>query len=949
MLNGKITTGQILKYSALPGLRPRLKDLFFSGFAHIPLFIASVFYAVRLLPAGHPYLNDRNLGQFGIRHVIAETANNLVLSRKHIDQILVFILVLLALFLVFAQIGLLLLGLFFQPALADNLPQGISGFFSITPEQAEQDLAYMFMDLVFGVPDVFDSCVSVGGQCRDVSGDIMADSSGAWILSGLGFPYPIHVGLHQMFQIYNIGLLVIAAMITFYFIAVVVAETAQSGTPFGQRFNKFWAPLRIVIAFGLLVPVSYGMNSAQYVVLYAAKFGSAFATNGWLLFNETMSERYLDDARTLISRPNIPEVGGLLQFMYVAKTCQQAHDVYNGVSDSADSTIKPYLVSDLVSSTARMEVEYFTDYETMVNFANGDNIVLIRFGEKGQEALGLGQTQMVNYGSYKGGVNPTCGELAFRLMDPRMPGSSNPPDKGIEVMQRYYWYLIQELWYVTLEGNTPMWEPIRNFSGQNFPRQTALSIAPWDPDPNAQKPPSNYKSALQEFYSRDLEAAMTDPGSTNLQGMLNSTKGALEEQMESGRWIVDDNLRAKGWAGAGIWYNRIADLNGSVTTAIFSMPAISRYPYVMEYVREQKRQQDENIDVSRRFEPVLGNGKAIWPAKSEDGVYATILWEAFKYWEIEDHVSTSHSDETGNAFIDVIHAIFGTEGLFNLRKNEQVHPLARLVGVGNSLIQSVVINMGAATGGAVAGAVLSRIWEQAGALASVLIGFSVMIASIALTVGFLLSYVIPFLPFIYFFFAVSGWIKGIFEAMAGVSLWALAHIRIDGEGLGSAAKNGYLLIFEIFLRPILIVFGLLGSVLVFAAVVDTLDEIWDVVTNNLTGFDIRAELTRDGAEPSTLQKMRGAVDEFFFTIVYTIVVYLVGVSCFKMIDTIPNNILRFMGENIQTFNDAREDPAQGLVAKVGIGTQQIVDRQIGTGVKGALQGVATMGSKRGGG
>ena len=56
-------------------------------------------------------------------------------------------------------------------------------------------------------------------------------------------------------------------------------------------------------------------------------------------------------------------------------------------------------------------------------------------------------------------------------------------------------------------------------------------------------------------------------------------------------------------------------------------------------------------------------------------------------------------------------------------------------------------------------------------------------------------------------FAVGGWVKGLFEAMVGVPLWALAHIRIDGQGLaGDAALNGYFLIFEIFIHLLMFFF-----------------------------------------------------------------------------------------------------------------------------------------------
>ena len=74
--------------------------------------------------------------------------------------------------------------------------------------------------------------------------------------------------------------------------------------------------------------------------------------------------------------------------------------------------------------------------------------------------------------------------------------------------------------------------------------------------------------------------------------------------------------------------------------------------------------------------------------------------------------------------------------------------------------------------------------------------------------------------------------------MVGLPLWAIAHLRIDGEGLpGPAAMNGYFLVFEIFVRPILIIFGMIAAVSIFAAQVDVLNVIWKIVSSNLVGHD----------------------------------------------------------------------------------------------------------------
>jgi hypothetical protein len=233
------------------------------------------------------------------------------------------------------------------------------------------------------------------------------------------------------------------------------------------------------------------------------------------------------------------------------------------------------------------------------------------------------------------------------------------------------------------------------------------------------------------------------------------------------------------------------------------------------------------------------------------------------------------------------------------------------------------------------------------------------VATITITIGFMLFYVLPFMPFLYFFFAVGGWIKGLFEAMVGVPLWALAHMRIDGEGLpGDAAISGYFLIFEIFLRPILIVFGLLASVVIFAAMVKVLNEIFYLVVVNLAGHDensrtICGQIGNGGAAggnagntsgpgSSSVGFFRGPIDELFFTVLYAIIVYMIGMSCFKLIDLVPNNLLRYMNVNVATFNDQASDPAQGLMFKLSAGTRVVSGQvmSIGGDAAGAVGNTA---------
>jgi hypothetical protein len=337
----------------------------------------------------------------------------------------------------------------------------------------------------------------------------------------------------------------------------------------------------------------------------------------------------------------------------------------------------------------------------------------------------------------------------------------------------------------------------------------------------------------------------------------------------------------------------------------------------MEKTCRENQQQNDNVSANECYDPKLAKRKEAPILDETDRKIAVALSDAYDYW-FEDQTLV-----TGNVFIDTINVVLGTQGLFDMCKNANIHPLAQLSSVGKGLVDAAIRNLGFGLGTGVAGVLMPYIGP---ALKSAS-GFFMTVASIGILIGFILYYVIPFLPFLYFLFAVGGWVKGLFEAMVGVPLWALAHLRIDGQGLpGDGALNGYFLVFEIFIRPILIIFGLIASVIIFAAMVRVLNETFSLVVSNLSGFSTtnttlceREFESPAGAPTGAIDYLRGPVDEFFFTIVYAILVYMIGMACFKLIDLIPNNILRWMGAGVSTFNDQAGEPAEGLVTKLAIG------------------------------
>src|SRR5690606_20190653 len=89
--------------------------------------------------------------------------------------------------------------------------------------------------------------------------------------------------LSALFFIYNSGMLLVAGIMLFWAILSVVIDTAKTGQVGGGRHNMVWAPIRIVFALGLLMPLgeSIGFSSGQYMVVKLAEWGSNLGSNAW--------------------------------------------------------------------------------------------------------------------------------------------------------------------------------------------------------------------------------------------------------------------------------------------------------------------------------------------------------------------------------------------------------------------------------------------------------------------------------------------------------------------------------------------------------------------------------------------------------------------------------------------------------------------------------------------
>lgn len=67
-------------------------------------------------------------------------------------------------------------------------------------------------------------------------------------------------------QVFTSMLTLLGGLFVGWHVIIGIVHSAYSGKVLGERFHQIWAPLRVVVGFGLLVPVADGFSSVHYIL-----------------------------------------------------------------------------------------------------------------------------------------------------------------------------------------------------------------------------------------------------------------------------------------------------------------------------------------------------------------------------------------------------------------------------------------------------------------------------------------------------------------------------------------------------------------------------------------------------------------------------------------------------------------------------------------------------------
>ena len=209
-----------------------------------------------------------------------------------------------------------------------------------------------------------------------------------------------------------------------------------------------------------------------------------------------------------------------------------------------------------------------------------------------------------------------------------------------------------------------------------------------------------------------------------------------------------------------------------------------------------------------------------------------------------------------------------------------------------------------------------------------------------LAIAFTTVYYVPFLPYMLFTFGSIGWFMVVIEAMVAAPIVALGILHPEGHDAVGQSSQGFMILLNIFLRPVLMVFGyIFGISLSYVGV-------W-VINAGFMNVLTYMEGTGQGAwNSATNGNMTGinwtqVFGYFFASLLYTGMYLAVVQNAFTLIAELPDKVLRWVGggqESTGKESMSMKDEAKGKIEKAGEQTTE----SAGSVAKGSASGMQSM-------
>lgn len=665
------------------------------------------------------------------------------------------------------------------------------------------------------------------------------------------------------------AILVLAGFLLFYHITAMVAETAHSGTPMGKRASQIWAPIRLVVAIVLLVPVSGGLSCGQIIVVKMASYGSALATNVWsIILNE------VSNYSATTAAPSAPLVAQQAMDIIEMKACQTAFNArWNCLSQSlpvlqANQIPVPVPVHTRIGNVEGTKYSFsspaLSDQDICGSYfipdATGNSSIVH------DAQVGVLLTSVA-------GDFATAGKEILQVMpDVAKCSSSTASGVGNITLNSTITAAIKNY----QKGITEASQSIGKSSDAGLMQQAIEAVKP-------------YGWIFAGTFLNSIDRIQGDIARLAQSGLPTTTVPNVDDAVAVAHAGYGDHIRTLFNSDSDP--TKDADIRAKVTEDMKNFHILSK----------------EELANSPECASMVGlsNDAEKWYKHNGFGSKAADL-----VFGMLDHLATLN-DVWSSPDAQKCGLSTATSGLSTFTVGVHIggtDPFAQIAALGHANMNLgfdlLSFGLGAKGVGAIGALFPAKIPSVIGTAFNEVGGFLVVLSLIFFACGFTLSYLVPLMPFLRFSFSVLAWIGAIIEGVVCVPLWALAHLTPEGEGLsGQAGQAGWCFIFNLFLRPVLTVFGLVAGLLVFYIALAFLN------------FTYASLVSGTGATVNGLESLSRLV----YSVLYVVILFIVANHAFMLIDHIPAQALYWFGKSGQSVQ-SMGDPGHLETASAGLST-----------------------------
>lgn len=638
-----------------------------------------------------------------------------------------------------------------------------------------------------------------------------------------------------------------------------IVLSAYKGKVMGERFHQIWAPLRVVLGFGMLVPISGGFSSIHLILRDVVGVAAVQMGNAPIKAYITAITQVQvgPDGKPVTKEIEVSGAMGRFIFDKVIEK-QVCHAVSNGLNDSI--------------------WRYFTD----------DTMLGVKQAPPAGEPAGVVPGWTANDGDYAWDYG-TCGALVFTIPTPNDVSNMAYDINDFKTFAEERRLAMEAL--VTTAKSVINTEALSTYFSKhdvvNMSSSDILSELITTGVISAEYA-SKKAAAIQKFNSSVSE----------------SSQKIYTKMMSNSGKEMTERIDKFGFMAAGSFERALSKASAVTVNAANAMPRISNASLNPE------------IDVAYRaaLVAVVGSSDAPGQNKNPSGVgtsmstdpfAAVISWLSPSISDMQQRRTSESADPIGDMITFGHNLLTVWEvGVLSMMAIHEALLIAKLIAGGTvSAVSSGIGNF--MSGGALGAAanLLSIPFVVAADAFSFVTAWLTPLLVVILIVGILHAFVLPMLPMMMVFIMGVSWLIMFLEAAIAGVLWAFVFIRMDGEDFVDRTQaQGASLLFNLFLRPVIGMLAFIGGLLLLPTLMDSLTILWD-----------------DGFNSQTTPDLIHVVQWVVGIVMYTWMQWHLTLRLFGLIPTIADRVGSWMGFNSHGYNEGQET-TQVVGAMVSAGT-----------------------------